>query len=127
MKEPALCLLCGTYVCFASPCCTRQQRFLNRTMNHGGCTLHANECTAGSGVFLLIKHGYVLVLSRGRGILLPSPYVDEHGEPDPGLRRSCRLFLNHGKYERLQQQYREHTTNPAFDPLRELPGRWIAM
>ena len=26
MKEPALCLLCGAFVCVASPCCTKTER-----------------------------------------------------------------------------------------------------
>eukprot|EP00043_Microstomoeca_roanoka_P001100 m.30863 g.30863 ORF g.30863 m.30863 type:complete len:1739 (-) comp10649_c0_seq1:206-5422(-) len=129
MKEPALCLLCGTYVCFHSPCCTRTVEIPGaRRQDMGGCYLHAQSCGAGTCLFLLVKHGYVLILSHGKGALLPSPYVDEHGEPDPGLRRSCRLFLHHGKYELMQQQWRDHTLVPAFDPhQRDDPGRWIAM
>ena len=42
-------------------------------------------------------------------------------------RRGCRLFLNEDKYERLQQQYRDHVTNPTFDLRRDTRSRWTAM
>eukprot|EP01147_Barroeca_monosierra_P007907 gene7907-697_t len=96
--------------------------------NQGGCSKHCEECSAGTGLFLLIKHGHVLCLSSmGKGVVQPSPYVDEHGESNPGSHHNFRLFLSTTKYEQLQKDYREHNIIPAFHPGRELRAHWFLM
>lgn len=60
----------------------------------GALTRHASECGAGSGVFFLL-HRCLTVLLRGPyAAYWMSPYVDEHGEEDHGLKRGRPLHLS---------------------------------
>ena len=43
----------------------------------------------------------VLYLHDGNGSWLHVPYLDKHGEVDPGLRRNRQLFLHQRRYDRL--------------------------
>lgn len=44
-KSPALCLLCGSIVCFQSMCCSQRMRIAEsvREVTVGGCTQHARR------------------------------------------------------------------------------------
>ncbi len=53
----------------------------------GRCFQHALACGGGTALFLLLRNTRVLALHGSRAALLPSPYVDAHGEEDLGLRR----------------------------------------
>lgn len=43
----------------------------------------------------------VLYLHDGSGSWAPCPYLDRHGETDPGLRRSRQLMLSQKRYDAL--------------------------
>merc|ERR1711935_588208 len=97
--KPALCLMCGTHVCAQSTCCqvmdhsgTAANR--SRMRVFGACSIHSAKCGAGKGLFLLPKTCTLVLLDHDRGCLYKAPYVDSHGERDPGLSRGQPLFLD---------------------------------
>ncbi|KAH8933083.1 hypothetical protein BDL97_18G012900 [Sphagnum fallax] len=83
MGYAALCLICGEFVWCAS-----------EFQNSGECLIHANEGYAGIGIFLLMQSTHVLVMRGNRACILPSLYLDQHGEEDHGLRRNQKLYLS---------------------------------
>ncbi|KAH9534061.1 hypothetical protein CY35_18G087100 [Sphagnum magellanicum] len=83
MGYAALCLICGEFVWCAS-----------EFQNNEECLKHANEGYAGIGIFLLMQSTHVLVIRGNRTCILPSFYLDQHGEEDHGLRRNQKLYLS---------------------------------
>jgi hypothetical protein len=76
---PALCLVCGTYVCAHTYCCVSED-------GTGECNQHASVCGGGKGMFLLVKNCTVILLDGTKGCIINAPYVDSHGEVDVDLR-----------------------------------------
>lgn len=104
-RNPTMCLVCGETLCSQSYCC---QRELNK-MSVGACTYHASKCGYGVGVFLRVRECEILFLrSQNRGSFLCSPYLDEYGETDQGLRRGNPLHLCHEKYKQLHHIWLSH-------------------
>lgn len=104
-RNPAMCLVCGTMLCSQSYCC---QMELNK-QNVGACTYHASKCGAGVGIFLRVRDCEILFLrSPNRGSFVCSPYLDEYGETDQGLRRGNPLRLCKDKYKQLNQLWLSH-------------------
>ncbi|EKX40376.1 hypothetical protein GUITHDRAFT_142869 [Guillardia theta CCMP2712] len=105
--EPALCFMCGAIVCAGGDCCKKEGR--------GECTLHTEQCGAGINVFLIIKTCTFLVIrsgiAHGAGAMLPSPYLDEHGEEDFYLRRGEPLFLSQERILGLLKMWVSHQFN----------------
>ena len=104
--KPALCLMCGTYVCAQSTCCQVMEHSgpaanRSRMRVFGACSVHSAKCGAGKGIFLLPKTCTLVILDHERGCLHPPPYVDSHGERDPGLTRGRPLFLDAVQYAKL--------------------------
>ncbi|KAI9000300.1 hypothetical protein BC832DRAFT_149454 [Gaertneriomyces semiglobifer] len=99
-SEPALCLLCGTFVCSQSYCCQEDEK--------GECNVHARHCSGDIGLFFLVKKCVVLMLNRGDGMFLPPPYLDKYGEVDLGLRRGRPQFLNSKRYGEVQKLWLNH-------------------
>eukprot|EP00092_Neocalanus_flemingeri_P020804 GFUD01022541.1.p1 GENE.GFUD01022541.1~~GFUD01022541.1.p1 ORF type:complete len:1872 (+),score=427.20 GFUD01022541.1:98-5617(+) len=99
-KTPALCLVCGLMVCSQSHCCET----VMSGFKCGGCTTHARECGADTGIFLRIRECIVVLHSKvTRGTFLPAPYLDEYGEADKGLKRGNPMYLDQEKYEELNR------------------------
>lgn len=88
--DPAVCLLCGTFVCAQSFCCSEGEE--------GECNLHMLECGGEIGIYLLIKRCSLLVLHNENGWFMQPPYLDAHGEIDQGLRRGRPQYLNTQRY-----------------------------
>ena len=59
-KTPVLCLVCGAIVCSYSHCCESTIS----SFKCGGCTTHANNCGAGTGVFLRIRECFVVIHNK---------------------------------------------------------------
>jgi len=74
----------------------------------GRCFVHAEQCGAGTGIFLVLKLTSVLVLREERRAIWGSPYLDEHGEEDVELRRGKPLFLSEERYRALQRLWLTH-------------------
>ncbi|KAJ9589000.1 hypothetical protein L9F63_017695 [Diploptera punctata] len=75
----------------------------------GACTDHAPECGAGVGVYLRVRECEVLLLaSPNRGSFKSSPYLDQYGETDQGLRRGNPLQLCPERYKKLQLLWLSH-------------------
>nr|XP_023661529.1 E3 ubiquitin-protein ligase UBR3 isoform X3 [Paramormyrops kingsleyae] len=108
-KDPALCLVCGTFVCLKGMCC-KQQSFCE-------CVLHSQACGAATGIFLLINASVIIIIRGHRFCLWGSVYLDAHGEEDRDLRRGKPLFLCEERYRVLRQQWVSHT----FDHINK---RW---
>ncbi|XP_067891467.1 E3 ubiquitin-protein ligase ubr3 isoform X1 [Heterodontus francisci] len=108
-KDPALCLVCGTFVCLKGQCCKQQ--------SYCECVLHSQNCGAGTGIFLLINASVIIVIRGHRFCLWGSVYLDTHGEEDRDLRRGKPLYLCSERYKVLEQQWVTHT----FDHINK---RW---
>lgn len=63
--------------------------------------MSANRCGGSIGLFINIRKCNVLYLHANNGSWSNAPYLDKHGEVDPGLRRSRQLFLNQKRYDAL--------------------------
>lgn len=77
-NDPALCLLCGTFVCSQSYCCSEGE--------YGECNLHQSVCGGEIGIYLDVKRCVILLLRTGNGCFISAPYLDWHGEVDLGLK-----------------------------------------
>uniref|UniRef100_A0A8C6Q7G2 E3 ubiquitin-protein ligase n=1 Tax=Nothobranchius furzeri TaxID=105023 RepID=A0A8C6Q7G2_NOTFU len=108
-KDPALCLVCGTFVCLKGVCCKQQGTC--------ECVLHSQHCGAATGIFLLINASVIIIIRGHRFCLWGSVYLDAHGEEDRDLRRGKPLFLCEERYRVLEQQWVSHT----FDHINK---RW---
>ncbi|KYQ90036.1 hypothetical protein DLAC_08620 [Tieghemostelium lacteum] len=97
----ALCLICGTLCCLGS-CC---KRFFDQKNE---CILHAERCNAGTCMFLVIKSSSILLIHLPRKTVWISPYLDDHGEEDPNLRRGKPLYLNSNRYYQLNALLLKH-------------------
>lgn len=90
----------------------------------GSCTYHSYECSAGVGLFLRIRSCQLLLLSaKTQGCYMVAPYVDDHGEPDFGLRRGNPLRLNKEEYEKIQDMWLNHSLPEKISRLMEYPHR----
>uniref|UniRef100_A0A8C2J978 E3 ubiquitin-protein ligase n=1 Tax=Cyprinus carpio TaxID=7962 RepID=A0A8C2J978_CYPCA len=108
-KDPALCLVCGAFVCLKGQCC-KQQGVCE-------CVLHSQHCGAATGIFLLINASVIIIIRGHRFCLWGSVYLDAHGEEDRDLRRGKPLYLCEERYRVLEQQWVSHT----FDHINK---RW---
>ncbi|KAI9278777.1 hypothetical protein BDA99DRAFT_554385 [Phascolomyces articulosus] len=104
-EYPALCLVCGTFVCARRYCCTENDR--------GECNTHMRSCSGDVGIFLVIKESLVLLLHADGGSIMNAPYLDTHGEVDLFLRRGTPQYLNPQRYEQIRQMWLSHAV-PAF-------------
>jgi E3 ubiquitin-protein ligase UBR1 len=59
------------------------------------------RCGFDVGLFINIRKCSILYLHAQNGSWTNAPYLDKHGEVDPGLRRSRQLFLNQRRYDAL--------------------------
>ncbi|MBN3283818.1 UBR3 ligase, partial [Polyodon spathula] len=100
-KDPALCLVCGTFVCLKGLCCKQQ--------NYCECVLHSQHCGAATGIFLLINASVIIIIRGHRFCLWGAVYLDAHGEEDRDLRRGKPLYLCEERYKVLEQQWVSHT------------------
>uniref|UniRef100_A0A8D0C5S4 E3 ubiquitin-protein ligase n=1 Tax=Salvator merianae TaxID=96440 RepID=A0A8D0C5S4_SALMN len=108
-KDPAVCLVCGTFVCLKGLCCKQQ--------SYCECVLHSQNCGAGTGIFLLINASVIIIIRGHRFCLWGSVYLDVHGEEDRDLRRGKPLYICKERYKVLEQQWVSHT----FDHINK---RW---
>ncbi|KAI9474806.1 hypothetical protein BDB00DRAFT_879700 [Zychaea mexicana] len=104
-ENPALCLICGTFVCARRYCCTENHR--------GECNTHMRTCSGDVGIFLVIKESLVLLLHADGGSIMNAPYLDTHGEVDLFLRRGTPQYLNSQRFEQIRQMWLSHVV-PAF-------------
>ena len=108
-EEPAICMTCGELLCAGSQCCKRN--------GVGALTRHVASCGAGCGLFFLV-HRCGTVLIRGpHAAYSISPYVDEHGEEDSGLRRGRPLHLDADRMRQLGRLWASHAV--AGEVVRE--------
>ncbi|RIA96511.1 hypothetical protein C1645_707932 [Glomus cerebriforme] len=103
--DPALCLLCGTFVCSQSYCCSENDRGEN---DRGECNLHTKSCGGDIGIYLLVKKCVILLLHVDNGCFMNAPYLDTHGEVDLGLKRGRPQFLNQKRYDEIRKLWLTH-------------------
>ncbi|KNC99335.1 uncharacterized protein SPPG_05583 [Spizellomyces punctatus DAOM BR117] len=99
-SDPALCLICGLFVCSQSFCCQEDDR--------GECNTHARICGGGIGIYFIIKKCVVLLLHCDNGFFINPPYLDAHGEVDLGLRRGRPQYLNQRRYDEIRKLWLAH-------------------
>ncbi|THU98837.1 hypothetical protein K435DRAFT_837946 [Dendrothele bispora CBS 962.96] len=100
--DAAICLLCGTTVCFQSTCCADMDE------RRGECNMHTRECGGALGVYFLVKRCIVLYLYGNSGTFNQSPYLDVHGEVDISMRRGPRQYLHHARWEDIRKTWLNH-------------------
>ncbi|PVD29744.1 hypothetical protein C0Q70_09000 [Pomacea canaliculata] len=100
-KDPAICLVCGAFLCFREDCCA-----INGVSE---CVEHSIVCGAGTGIFLLINSSIIVVIRGPRATLWGSLYLDQHGEEDRDLKRGKPLYLSRERLEVLESQWLGHT------------------
>ncbi|EYE95057.1 putative ubiquitin-protein ligase E3 component (UBR1) [Aspergillus ruber CBS 135680] len=93
LTDPSICLFCGDIFCSQAVCCIKDKL--------GGCNQHLQKCGKNIGLFINIRKCTVLYLHNHNGSWHFAPYLDRHGEVDPGLRRNRQLILNQKRYDRL--------------------------
>jgi E3 ubiquitin-protein ligase UBR1 len=93
LSDPSICLFCGEIFCSQAVCCMHNKL--------GGCNQHLQKCGKNIGLFINIRKCTVLYLHNHNGSWHWAPYLDRHGEVDPGLRRNRQLILNQKRYDRL--------------------------
>ncbi|KAL2870967.1 putative ubiquitin-protein ligase E3 component (UBR1) [Aspergillus lucknowensis] len=93
LSDPSICLFCGDIFCSQAVCCLEN--------GLGGCNQHVPKCGKNIGLFINIRKCMVLYLHNQSGSWHYAPYLDRHGEVDPGLRRNRPLMLNQKRYDRL--------------------------
>lgn len=95
LTDPCVCLFCGEIFCSQAVCCQ------DETSKLGGCNRHVLKCGQNIGLFINIRKCAVLLLHGRHGAWQFAPYLDIHGEVDPGFRHHRRLILNQKRYDRL--------------------------
>jgi len=94
--DPALCLLCGAFVCHQSFCCMKDDK--------GECNRHRVGCGDEVGIYFLIKWCRILLLYGDyKGTNMPPPYLDSHGETDFQSNRGRPQYLYQGRYQELRR------------------------
>ncbi|OWZ11675.1 hypothetical protein PHMEG_00015272 [Phytophthora megakarya] len=113
--RPAVCLLCGMLLCAANTCPSIHQEKggYPDEANPGACTVHAKKCGRGSGMFLLVLEGAVLLVYWKLAAYVGSLYVDEYGEEFGERNRELSkgrrpLYLNKERRERLLRLWLRH-------------------
>lgn len=104
--EPAICLVCGEFLCCGDSCCTRP--FISHGPPVGECTRHAAECGGGIGIIFMLDECRVAIIGGSMAAYFPSPYVDAHGEEDVGLQCGRPLRLDMGRYRALESLWLNH-------------------
>ena len=97
-KEPALCLVCGSLLCFKN------------ADGSGECTAHTKTYCGDVGAYLVLRAcAVVLLLGSGRQCVWGSLYLDAHGEKDAYLQRGKTLYLQPNKCRLLTRGLINHT------------------
>ncbi|ORY87108.1 hypothetical protein BCR37DRAFT_376500 [Protomyces lactucae-debilis] len=101
--QPALCMLCGEFVCFQSHCCW------DDNLAAGECTTHRRKCGGALGIFFIPKRCVMVFMRHELGSFGSAPYLDIHGETDPDMKRGKPQFLNERRYDMgIAQLYTQH-------------------
>lgn len=77
-KDPGVCLVCGTLVCMRQGCCS-QDNVLESVQ-------HAQDCGAGTGIFLAVLQAAVIVIVQRRVCMWGCIHLDSYGEEDKDLK-----------------------------------------
>eukprot|EP00111_Clytia_hemisphaerica_P018489 TCONS_00054716-protein len=106
-RSPALCLICGEMICSQCYCCVNEKGMPNQSF--GASAVHIQQCGQGVGAFLKIRDCEIYLLyNQRKGVFIAAPYLDSYGEPDRGFHRGNPLFLDKGRYERIQNYWLKH-------------------
>lgn len=90
----AKCMLCASPMHRACVC--------KRLDPIAGCLAHVKSCSGRTGMMALIESSHVMLIHGDFYCVVDSPYLDRHGELDPGLRKGAPLGLN----ERRMAEFR---------------------
>ncbi|KAI9281657.1 hypothetical protein BY458DRAFT_237383, partial [Sporodiniella umbellata] len=104
-EHAAICLICGSFVCARSFCCTE--------MGKGECNNHLASCGGEVGIYMMIKDCFLLLIHDNGGSIMNAPYLDNHGEADVFFKRGAPQYLNAKRYEQIRQMWLTHSI-PSF-------------
>ena len=92
---PAICLICGQYLCCNADCCATREG----PNPVGEVTAHARVCGAGLCIFLQLSNSMVHILLGDKIALWGSLFLDSYGEEDQHLSKP--LTLSDARLKRL--------------------------
>ncbi|CAO3700928.1 unnamed protein product [Rhizopus stolonifer] len=104
-EHAAICLICGSFVCARSFCCTEAGK--------GECNNHMESCGGEVGLCMMIKDCFLLLVHDNGGSIMNAPYLDSHGEADVFFKRGAPQYLNAKRYEQIRQMWLTHSI-PSF-------------
>lgn len=106
LEDPAVCMVCGTLLNAGS----RQNRVAAHmaALSPGDCTIHAEHCGGGVGVFFLVQKCCPLLIKGSRACYLPPIYLDQNGETSETLSQSKPMHLSRKRVRRLEELYVRH-------------------
>lgn len=68
-----------------------------------------HRCGVSSGIYFLIKKCVIIYLYADKGTFVTAPYLDSHGEADPGLRKRRPLYLSQPRYDEIRKIWLNHS------------------
>jgi hypothetical protein len=74
----------------------------------GDCTLHAESCGCGIGVFLLVQRCCPLLIHGPHACYLPAIYEDANGETSEEMHQRKPMYLSQVKWDKLESMYLKH-------------------
>ncbi len=80
----------------------------DRTLPPGNCTVHAQICGCGTGVFFIVHKSTPLLIHESRACYLDPLYADANGESNDNSFSSRPMFLLNDRMQRLQELYITH-------------------
>jgi len=118
IDEPAICLVCGLLIAAGSKKKKSPGSGTRLQSGAGDCTLHAETCGGGIGVFFLVQKCCPLLISGSRSCYLPPIYIDRNGETDDNLIHSKPMYLSRRGVDRLQELYLKHECSKELCRIR---------
>jgi E3 ubiquitin-protein ligase UBR1 len=106
LEDPAICMVCGLLLNSGS----RGNRTAVHTasLTPGDCTIHAENCGGGVGVFFLVQKCCPLLIKGSRACYLPPIYLDHNGETCDTLSQSKPMHLSRRRVRRLEEMFVRH-------------------
>ncbi|KYR02155.1 hypothetical protein DLAC_00959 [Tieghemostelium lacteum] len=100
-EDQALCLGCGRMLCLGLRCC----RYGNNTNE---LSLHSQKCIGQQGLYLLIDQCVIIAVYEDVLTTVTTPYLDQHGEEDVGLKRGIPLHFVKERYQHISNTISKH-------------------
>jgi E3 ubiquitin-protein ligase UBR1 len=85
------------------------------------------RCGNSVGIYFLVKRCIIIYLYADKGTFSTAPYLDVHGEADPGFKKRRPLYLNSARYDEIRKLWLNHSVATLVARKLESgndPGGW---